>query len=554
MEVGLRLPTVGVGHRPRPRHESRPLAAWLLVPCFQAGRAWHTRLAAGGTRKQLVELQQLHRLASEGRTVEAVSLFEQLWPLMSESEQKKPFVWNSVLAAFAEAGDFEGALAWFQRTEKAGVPMRKKAYGKMMEAAARAGRIELTEEWMEKLRSLGEPDHEAVSILIYAYANVGRVQDAKKVLEEKIREGTANLIDYSTVSDAFAKQGKPSQAAEVLEKAKLGDEQSFELATRLVTCHARASNISAATKCLENMRAAGLELDLVAQNAVINALCKTKQLKEARLQLHGMMQSKLEVDALSFTPIVQLCATSGHVQDALAWLEAMRTRAIVPDNASYSVVLNACADARSVTAVFQSLNAARVQPDTVTMNSMINSLAKCRDATAVELLEEMKQMRLKPSVRSYTSVVEALGSRHLDKAFELLDEVPDPDLIFYNVLLSACAKAADADRAEQVFQRLGAPDVQSYSALVHAYAGQGRVEAAAEAIADMQEARVDPNKFIWSGMLKACERAKDPVWAMVTWRNLLSFGTRPDDLLQSRFERVVGPKLASTVKSKLKAS
>ena len=347
-----------------------------------------------------------------------------------------------------------------------------------------------------------------------------------------------------------------TEAAEVLEKA-IGDEQSYELATRLVTCHARASNVSAATKCLENMEAASLELDLVAQNAVINALCKTNQLKEARLQLHRMMESKLQVDALSFTPIVQLCATSGHVQDALAWLEAMRTRAIVPDNASYSVVLNACCDARSVTLVFQSLHAAGIQPDTVTMNSMINSLAKCRDATsALELLEEMKQMKLNPSVRSYTSVIEALGSRHLDKAFELLNEVEDleePDLIFYNVLLSACAKAADADRAEQVFERLGAPDVQSYSALVHAYAGQGRVEAAAEAIADMQEARVNPNKFIWSGMLKACEKAKDPVWAMVTWRNLLSFGTRPDDLLQSRFERVVGPKLASTVKSKPKA-
>lgn len=210
MEFGPRLPIAGVRHRPQ-RLESGHHAAWLLVPCFQAGRAWHTRLAAGGARFPLKHKQlQLDRLASEGRTAEAVELFEQLWPLMSESEQKKPFVWNLVLAAFAEAGDFEGALDWFQRTKKAGVPMRKKAYGKMMEAAARAGRIELTLEWMEKLRSLGEPDHEAVSILIYAYANVGRPQDAKKVLEEKIQQGTANLIDYSTVSDAFAKQGKPS--------------------------------------------------------------------------------------------------------------------------------------------------------------------------------------------------------------------------------------------------------------------------------------------------------------------------------------------------------
>ena len=88
------------------------------------------------------------------------------------------------------------------------------------------------------------------------------------------------------------------------------------------------------------------------------------------------------------------------------------------------------------------------------------------------------------------------------------------------------------------------PDVQSYSALVNLYAALGQVEAAANVIADMQEAGVSPNKFTWAGMLKACDVAADPVWACVTFRNLVSFGTQPDEFLVNRFQRIVGPGLA----------
>lgn len=538
------------------------VARWRHQP-----RACHGRVAVGRFAQPLPEaLEQLTKLSKKGNSAKAAELFQEIFPRLPKERQKKPMLWNLVLAAFSHSGDFDGALRWFQKIREAGVPTNKKAFGKMMEAAARAQRPDLAKAWMEKLmHELGaEVDPEVISILLFAYAKDGKVESAKEMLEEKIRSGHANLIDYNTVADAYAKRGR-SQDVAIVERMLQQAEEAGECLdktsyTVLMKAFARSSQLTEAAECLESMQVAQLMPDIVMHNTLLNAYCKERKVTEARLHLHQMMQSQLKVDAFSFTPIVQVCANSGSLGDAVAWLEAMRVRDIPPDVVVYTTVLNACAkraDAQVATEVFGMLRAARLQPDTVAMNSLIDSCAKCRDAdSALGYLEEMKQMGLKPSIRSYTCVLVALGQLlKLEQAFELLEEVISsglrPDLVLYNVLLNACVKAADAERAQQIFQKMSAqgikPDVQSYSALVNVYAALGQVEAAANVIADMQEAGVSPNKFTWAGMLKACDVAADSVWACVTFRNLVSFGTQPDEFLVNHFERIVGPGLARRI-------
>lgn len=559
-------------------------------------------------------LSEFDELAKGDNSAKAVERFHDVFPSLPKTYQKAPVLWNSVLATFSNAGDFEGALMWFNKARDAGIQANARAFGKMMEAAARAGRPDLAKEWLERLESTGgDYNPTAVSILLYAFASVDRVEEADEVLRQKISRGYINLIDYNTVAEAYAKRGEPSKACE--RKPKLGSPSSFAFAiscgkvyrtiffggdfvqrfqvvqllkeaelagealdatsyTALITAHARGSQIDAAAASLHSMQSASLQPDLIAHNALVNGYCKEGQVKEARLHLQSMIQSQLEVDALSFTPIVQVCANSGSLRDALNWLEAMRNHKVLPDIAAYTTVLDACAksdqvsDAEVAVQVFESLSNARVHPDTVAMNTLINCAAKCGDGNAaLKFLEEMKKVgkhgeyRAKPSVQTYTSMIKALANQQemdLDQAFKLLEEAISlglsPDLILYNVLLSACAKARDARRAQQTFQRLLAqglrPDVHSYTALLHVYAAIGDVEGAADLIAEMQEVGVKPNKFTWAGMLKACERAKDSVWACVTLRQMAALGAQTDELILKRFERIVGSELARQVMPK----
>lgn len=187
------------------------VARWRHQP-----RACHGRVAVGRFAQPLPEaLEQLTKLSKKGNSAKAAELFQEICPRLPKERQKKPMLWNLVLAAFSHSGDFDGALRWFQKIREAGVPTNKKAFGKMMEAAARAQRPDLAKEWMEKLmHELGaEVDPEVISILLFAYAKDGKVESAKEMLEEKIRSGHANLIDYNTVADAYAKRGRSQDVA-----------------------------------------------------------------------------------------------------------------------------------------------------------------------------------------------------------------------------------------------------------------------------------------------------------------------------------------------------
>ena len=187
--------------------------AAVAVAGWRQSRAF--RGVAVGRLDQMPEALELLKLSRNGKSAEAAKLFQEIFPRLPKEGQKKPLLWNVVLAAFSNSGDFDGALRWLQKSREAGVPTNKKAFGKMMEAAARAQRPDLAKEWMEKLMHEhgAEVDPEVISILIFAYAKDGKVDSAKEVLEQKIRSGHANLVDYNTVADAYAKRGRSQDVA-----------------------------------------------------------------------------------------------------------------------------------------------------------------------------------------------------------------------------------------------------------------------------------------------------------------------------------------------------
>eukprot|EP00438_Fugacium_kawagutii_P020938 Skav211829 [mRNA] locus=scaffold305:628957:629649:- [translate_table: standard] len=223
MEVALRVPV--------PCRSARAVPEVRKADALRPGGAGAVRSFGGGafvtasltTRRRPrrprrawpEKWDQLRQFAEMGQGAEAEELFTELFPKLPKNQQKKPFPWNLVLAAYSHSGDYDESLRWWNQTRKAGVPATKKAFGKMMEAAARSQRPDLAKEWMEKLtRELGEGvDPEVISIMIYAYAKDGNVDSAFEILQEKVRSGQANLIDYNAVADAYAKRGGSKDVA-----------------------------------------------------------------------------------------------------------------------------------------------------------------------------------------------------------------------------------------------------------------------------------------------------------------------------------------------------
>ena len=232
------------------RNQLRWLTGLSLVTCMAKREAQREaqreapEAKLGDLTNYKVLLTKLKVVAEQARPAAAVQLFEDALPRLQPERLKRPFLWNCVLAAYGKAGDYEGALAWYARMEAHASPW-KKTFGKMMEAAARAGKPGEALRWMRQMEDfLSKPcDPEAFGILIYAHAVAGDPKAARACLQEKIRRyGQASLIDYNTVADAFASSGQGEKVQPLLQEAEAAnlslDKTSY---TVLLTAQARST-------------------------------------------------------------------------------------------------------------------------------------------------------------------------------------------------------------------------------------------------------------------------------------------------------------------------
>eukprot|EP00913_Durusdinium_trenchii_P013767 g12927.t1 len=134
-----------VGCVTKAEHEEGPRCTALSLERGIAGKLKRERLKVD---EDLFD--QLNELAAKGHVSSAREIFEQLMAYAEQDEEGRKrrgptkevpttMVYNTMLKASANAGDVEGAneMAALMRAE--GLFMNEKFYGKMMEAAAKAG-------------------------------------------------------------------------------------------------------------------------------------------------------------------------------------------------------------------------------------------------------------------------------------------------------------------------------------------------------------------------------------------------------------------------------
>lgn len=107
------------------------------------------------------------------------------------------------------------------------------------------------------------------------------------------------------------------------------------------------------------------------------------------------------------------------------------------------------------------------------------------------------------------------------------------DLQAYNALLSACAQAGDPHRAERIFNSISAegrlePDLYSYSALIRSCEGAGSPERAEEHFANMLDAGVAPSRLLYNSMTSLYAGRGDTHAAHGWFEKMTAAEARPD--------------------------
>eukprot|EP00397_Hematodinium_sp_SG-2012_P003836 GEMP01003845.1.p1 GENE.GEMP01003845.1~~GEMP01003845.1.p1 ORF type:complete len:813 (-),score=249.31 GEMP01003845.1:1895-4333(-) len=364
-----------------------------------------------------LNLEALNQCAENGDVEGAMVLFKKME--METVRGKERVVHNTCLKAFANAGDVDGAEL-FVRTRMQNIELTQKAYGKMIEACAKAHLPGRAEYWFELMRAKGiAPSLEAVSSMI----------------------------------DACAKKVDPAGALRWFTCGKeLGLAVDLKMLTSIIDAFARDGNVAAAIHWFNHLVDAHIEPDVVVYSAVLNALAKKGDAPGALKWLHKMENSPhIKCDLVTFNTAMDAFATSGDVTGAENVLARMEAHTVAPSDITFVTLLKASARSGNTESAERHFEEHIRQRRGVTVNVqhcnvMMDCYARVGDvAKTKQWLDRFDEFKVKRNVVSFTTFFKACRRKSdlLSAAwgFAQMEEAQiKPDTVVFNTLLSVAAE------------------------------------------------------------------------------------------------------------------
>ncbi|KAF8423853.1 hypothetical protein EV426DRAFT_111359 [Tirmania nivea] len=137
------------------------------------------------------------------------------------------------------------------------------------------------------------------------------------------------------------------------------------------------------------------------------------------------------------------------------------------------------------------------------------------------LFKRLKEAKLAPNIRIYGHLLKAYSfTRDVASASAAFQEMHalgiKPNLIVYTSLIKTCINREELDTAWQIFDLIKyrssetAPDVSTYSLMIHACAMRGEAEKALDLFRHMVDTRgLEPDEKVYDSLIHACAVRKD---------------------------------------------
>ncbi|CAN8321576.1 unnamed protein product [Cochlearia groenlandica] len=200
----------------------------------------------------------------------------------------------------------------------------------------------------------------------------------------------------------------------------------------------------------------------------------------ARKVFDEMLERKCKVDLLAYNALLDALCKSGDVDGAYTMFKEMGKLGLSPDAYSYSVFVHAYCDKDDIHSAYKVLDTMKryeLVPNVYTYNHIVKTLSKNdKIDDAYLLLDEMIQSGSKPDTWTYNSIM----SYHCDhsevnRATKLISRMDKteclPDRHTYNMILKLLIKIGRFDRATEIWEgmceRKFYPTVSTYTVMIH---------------------------------------------------------------------------------------
>jgi pentatricopeptide repeat protein len=201
-------------------------------------------------------------------------------------------------------------------------------------------------------------------------------------------------------------------------------------------------------------------------------------------------------------------------------------------------------NSEKVMELYKEMQAQKIQPNTITFNTILNAFAKCGTMQyAPELLKDMREANpaVEPDIVTYSTLVKGFCyAGCLDRALQVFKDMQQegkcaPDEVLFNSLLGGCAKEFRLDEALQLLDDMRksgiAPSNYTLSMLVKLMCRCRRLEQAFTMLEDISnEYNFNINIQVYTCLIQGCFHNGQPDKALAVYDKIISEKLIPDSM------------------------
>uniref|UniRef100_A0A7S1ULX4 Pentacotripeptide-repeat region of PRORP domain-containing protein n=1 Tax=Grammatophora oceanica TaxID=210454 RepID=A0A7S1ULX4_9STRA len=370
---------------------------------------------------------------------------------------------------------------------------------------------------------------------------------------------------FNLLIEALGKRGRPREAEEVLWTAHQEDKNAAGVVsfTSAIAAWSGSDADDAPDQCkrlFDQMQQLGYHPNPFTVSGVISAFARRKRAEDADRVFRELLENKvLQPSVIWFNSMLNAWAKSDF-DDApdpcQKLIEEMNELGVEPTVVTYSSLIHAFGvrgKALEAETVFRDMvEAKKVEPNTISFNTVLNAWAKSDDADApdrcLQLLEEMGESQvLRPDIVSFATVIDSFGRRgraqEADKLFRELADVDQAliDVVAFTSVMYAWSKSDDEDAPDKCMglleemQNAGIqPNAVAYVAVLDSFAKRGRAEEAETFFRSLVEREdVETTVVMINEVLNAYSKANTddaPDRCIRLLNEMEDFNLRPDSI------------------------
>ena len=296
------------------------------------------------------------------------------------------------------------------------------------------------------------------------------------------------------------------------------------------------------------------------------------RLKEAKSTSQGLDVSSSWPDTGAFNAALNACATMGFMEKAISLWGELPQYELTPDCLSFNILIKMYArteDKELLNTVMEEMEAAGVDPDQSTLNSLVAAYVGMGEMKEAEILvkkfqEQAKRIEsgeldrsrwganLRPDVRTYTTMMKGYirNGRRSDAMQVLLamqkdkDPRSSPNEVSYTTAISSCVQMGLMDEACIVLQEMTTQkvpaNVVTYNVLLKGYCRSRQLQKAYGLVSDMKSAGISLDVVSYNTLIDGCIEMDDNIGALGFFKEMRMKGIAPSEVSYTTLMKAFG--------------